>query len=128
MYLGFVWFTGEGHMEVSDCTRHLGLLHLILVDVVHVASPTAKVEGHGTPGLLLGCQHLGYVICVVCIGERTSHRHSPTDSKLTNVRMSLEEAQLGCNGGGHSPPPWLVFLHGWDLKLGLGTWESYTAG
>ena len=73
-------------MEFSQRSIHLCLLQVLLIDVIDVASSTAKVESEIAPGLLLFRQHLGYVVCIVSIGERASHRQG----SLVNVGVDAK--------------------------------------
>ena len=106
-------------MNFAESSRHLRLLHILLVDEVNVASPAAKVEGEVAPGLLLRGQHLGDIIGVVRVGEGASHWHPPAHSKLVGVGLGLEEGELGGSDRRHSPSPRLRLLDHWDSHLRL---------
>ena len=105
-------------MNFSESTRHLCLLHVLLVDVVNVAPPAAKVESEAAPGLLLRSQHLGDVVSVVGVRKGTSHWHPPAHSKLVDVSgLCLEEVELGSSYGGDPPPSRLGLLDHWNRHL-----------
>lgn len=109
-------------MNFAEGSGHLRLLHILLVDVVNVASPAAKVEGEVAPSLLLHSQHLGDVIGtgVVCVREGAPHRHPPAHSKLVDiVGLGLEEGELGGSDHRDSPSPRLRLLDHWDRQLRL---------
>ena len=107
-------------MDIAEGTRHLCLLHVLLVDVIDIASPTAKVESEVAPGLLLGGQHLGDVISVVGVREGASHWHSSAHhSELVDVGLRLEEVELGGGDGGNPSSSRLRLLDHRDRQLWL---------
>lgn len=106
-------------MNFTESSGHLRLLHVLLVDVVNVASPAAEVEGEVAPGLLLRGQHLGDVIGVVRVGEGAPHWHPPAHSKLVGVGLGLEEGELRGGDCRDSPSSRLRLLDHWDSHLRL---------
>ena len=121
-----LWLVGlpwESHMNLIESTRHLCFLNILLVNIVYIAPSAAKVESEAAPGFLLGGQHLGDVISVVCVREGTPHWHSSAHPELVDVGLCLEEVELGGSDGGYPPSSRLGLLDHWNRHLWL-LWVS----